>query len=565
MRGLAFAVLIGVAAVSGDGPKAVAETSSERIGDYWVWQKVFRHAGRTKTEPEMVKAFAPFFTKAEMDGVPGISEQDHDLRVQQQSVRQRTNFVTRHWFPYDLNSDLVVTREEIDLVARSRAFKSFAQKSPLVMPTQEQLSQIQSEIAAEILKYFKGATDEISIKDANAMGDPNSQPDWAESLKRSFVPLDLDLDGDGMVSRAEFDASVRRAFADIDRDADGEIDDKELTGARERLHTMQMAGRKKAQRQKSRPMSGRQLANCRLPEIAPEQEFLFVSAGTGTVLTNVVLDDQEETARYKHLTIEPGRKKLVLALTGSRALIWRISGATERVAHVIVGSPPRSKRDPDNVKAAGVIGIESGKVTFAQAPYCVPYVASAEKAQEKQLAATLLQLAGREPGHSSFDAGAGTLALPSMQLDKTQDTENLLNLPDNGGAGALMWARFKGENPMGVVDVDPATVVTNGNADRRDLLPGEAGLAQLLDQGAIEPAAYNVSYLLGNSRVTRGMKPGSAGPAFLSDREIIWFPSHYRVLKKFRMPADLCGLGGPYFVKTPGVPEPDRGTCPQER
>src|SRR5205823_3603928 len=41
-------------------------------------------------------------------------------------------------------------------------------------------------------------------------------------------------------------------------------------------------------------------------------------------------------------------------------------------------------------------------------------------------------------------------------------------------------------NPAGVVEIDPATVVSSAKAERYQVLPGHAGLAQLFASGAIE-------------------------------------------------------------------------------
>jgi hypothetical protein len=118
------------------------------------------------------------------------------------------------------------------------------------------------------------------------------------------------------------------------------------------------------------------------------------------------------------------------------------------------------------------------------------------------------------------------------------------------GPGAVLWREAQRELPAGVADIDSDTVVARLAISPYEVLPSYAGLAQLLDDGALEVLNSRRVRRFGNLTVI-----GEANVQGLQAPEEYALPSDFRIVKKTRLPPAL--QPGFRFVLAKGVPMPD--------
>jgi hypothetical protein len=135
-------------------------------------------------------------------------------------------------------------------------------------------------------------------------------------------------------------------------------------------------------------------AQCDLPEVPLGARYVDFRAERGEALSSATLATQDIETTTVDVTIERGRDPLFVVLISSGPLIWRVSGAVNRVAHLVVsserGAPPTagdlnglapdyiSKQETQGNLIAyseplykfeplsGVVGLQKAKVTIAK-------------------------------------------------------------------------------------------------------------------------------------------------------------------------------------------------------
>lgn len=102
--------------------------------------------------------------------------------------------------------------------------------------------------------------------------------------------------------------------------------------------------------------------------------------------------------------------------------------------------------------------------------------------------------------------------------------------------GEMLWRQVEDDYPGGIAQVDVESVISSHPVKRYTVLPGAAGLAELVDSGALE--------IIGTSHGLR-LRAGDFKPRIWADK--------FLVMKKFRMPAGARGK----FTLVRNIPVPD--------
>jgi hypothetical protein len=200
------------------------------------------------------------------------------------------------------------------------------------------------------------------------------------------------------------------------------------------------------------------------------------------------------------VAIEPGTTPLYLVLTSYESMVWKLTGATNRVSNVVVSSStavrtkPAGARPADDSRAisiqpagrgatsaSGVTGVPARKVTITE-PDCPRYFGSGEAGANKMPNAVLLRTLGREPDGTFSRYSAQRVSLPSGQI--TEAKPDTAPLPR--GFEPAMWDEARRFWPGGLVQVDPRQVVARARVEPYKVLPSQMGLAQLIGAGAIQ-------------------------------------------------------------------------------
>lgn len=234
---------------------------------------------------------------------------------------------------------------------------------------------------------------------------------------------------------------------------------------------------------------------CVVPKVEAGAEILLIGAYEGKRYASVNFGDITEDTGFADVRVEDGHTPLYIVLSAYSSVVWNFSGDTARVGKVVVSG----------YNSSGVVGIDASKVAFLKADTCITPAYDFESFDGIRTKGEVDRLLGQKAKASGTYA-LGTIAIPSMQFDEPTTNSRRERL---------------------AVTVDPETVVSNSKVARFEVLPGQAGINQLLDNGslvAVErgyrivkpiahyPAglhgAHSTKFILGKSIPEPGGDPG---------------------------------------------------------
>jgi hypothetical protein len=264
-------------------------------------------------------------------------------------------------------------------------------------------------------------------------------------------------------------------------------------------------------------------------------KLVAVGAYQGRALSNVSIGGDDRETSVANLDVAAGTEPLFIVVTSYDAMVWRVSGATERVAGLFatsVAADPTTQRP-----RVGVVGLPRDKVQFAASARCLPYFTDRDLGTAAE---PLEVLFGRKPDAIFGIYGAQSVRVPSLQhIDATPSWATNINLPTTG-PGAPMWQELQRFHPAGLASIDPAAVVSPLPVKRYEVLAQQAGLAQLLDEGTLVATGSSHGFNIDGGKMTP-----------------FTMPSRFLIVRKTRFPAGLNGAHSVTFVLARGVPMPE--------
>jgi len=269
---------------------------------------------------------------------------------------------------------------------------------------------------------------------------------------------------------------------------------------------------------------------CAMPSPSDKAKVVLLSASRTDALSSVTLGSQDARVHAGRVTVERGREPLYIVITTHEATIWQFSGAIERIERVVMTSsevvPKTGTAQQPNAPQpplVGATGIAAERVSFFARRDCLRNFSEIPSSSSIQAIAAIRNAIGKEPDAVAFKHYASSFAVPSGKIDMPGDElQQPLIMQKQFGSGRArdeMYKFFRG----GVIDIDPKTVVASAPAAAYEVLPAQAGLAQLLETGALTQN---------------------------SSRE-------YIVRQKIRIPPGLFGAHAVVFLVMKGTPYPD--------
>lgn len=312
-----------------------------------------------------------------------------------------------------------------------------------------------------------------------------------------YSALGADKNGDGTISAAEISSAAQRmadaqltggilqALIDLDANSDGLVSETEL----------QYALRHAAV---SVPEQEHAL-ECNLPSPTKAGEVVLVSGYEGNALSSVTVAGQDRETSLATLRIEPGQGPIYLIVSSLSPVIWEVVGATERIERMIV---ERSK--VKDGPGAGIIGVPRARITFLQADQCLGYLESQSSGKALLKKGKISDILKKET-RMIVEYEIKTLKIPSgLSAERIQPRHptgtrvkkngRLYELTDDGlkflqedppqrpGSLSVDMLRFW---PGGLAFVNVDEVVAPAAVENYVILPQEAGILQLIDQGKI--------------------------------------------------------------------------------
>ena len=261
---------------------------------------------------------------------------------------------------------------------------------------------------------------------------------------------------------------------------------------------------------------GERRVACAVPAASTEAKFVLVSTYDSEALSSVAIGSQDVVTETAGVEIESGSEQLYVVLLSYQPIIWRFSGAVERLEHVVIASAKTgpNEQHPHRVPLAGAVGVPAERLTFVKSPDCFKYFKKMPSIASAVTTARLKESVGREPNVTKSVYDLLNVALPSGTVEKSPKLRTLSRLINP--YASRFW-------PAGVIEIDPKAVIASRPAEPYEVLPAQAGLVQLVEQGALE-------------------RVGS--------RE-------YLITRKIRYPAGMGGAHSVRFLLLRGVPEPE--------
>jgi Ca2+-binding EF-hand superfamily protein len=461
---------------------------------------------------------------------------------------QRRSQVISQILHFDLDGDGSVTREEITEVMQPRARQMINANGVQLVPTPEQVRIQLDKLVAEALKPdadHDGVISAAEIQQEAARLADQSKISWQQNIFQ-YVPMTLDADGDGVVSLAEYEAAIRKQFDLIDQDHDGRISATEALAASKRSAEAQQAIQRTGEAERRAQQLKTAAAGCNVPSVPRDVRFVLVGGGEGRALSSAWIGSQDRTTAVATVEINPGSEPLYLVLASEGAMIWDVRGATDRLVGLVAHSNTATDRSGDahpswtagaphrGKPLVGVMGVPVNKIHFSAYTGClVPPTQSTLKDGSAQEAAAVLF--GRTADEIDGKVSVGSFTVPAIQHFPDRPIRNAMQLPKEG-PGELLWKILPGDYPEGVAQIDIGSVISPLPVKNYSILPGSAGLARLVDEGAL--------VITGTSRAIR-INFGDYQPFTSVDS--------FRITRKLRLPAGVTE----HFVLDDNVPPPD--------
>lgn len=455
----------------------------------------------------------------------GVSAQGID-NLRRITVARLRSQVIAQILSYDLDRDGNVTKDEIITAIQPRVRQLIHANGVHLEPTPQQVRLQLDKLVSDALKPDADGDGVITAAEIQQEAQKQAyQADlgWQQGATL-FVPMTLDADGDGIVSPAEYQAEVRRQFDAIDQDRDGLVSAGEHADFHKRFSAAQETLRR-ARAAEVRTLQFRAaVAGCNVPPAPAGVRLVLLGAYQGKALSNAWIGTQDSVTSVTTIEIAPGREPLYLALASYDAMIWDIVGATERIVGIVAhaetaADPAGPQRDKPLV---GIIGVPRGLIRFtAHAECLVPATEETiEDGSAREIAALLL---GRAADEIAGAYNAGTFRVPAARHFPDRLVRNAIQLPKKG-PGDMLWREVDEEYGAGIAQIDVESVISAHPVKRYTVLPVRAGLAELVDAGALTIAG-----------VSRGFRIDGDDPKPFTT------PDVFRIVEKVRLPARASG------------------------
>jgi Ca2+-binding EF-hand superfamily protein len=290
--------------------------------------------------------------------------------------------------------------------------------------------------------------------DANRDGKV-TMDEYIDGLEKRFA--EFDTDGDGVLSRAEFEAYWRQTGRPAPR-----------------VSEIQESHQDKL------------IAECKLPRASKDAKVVVFNAYRIEGVSSAAVGPQDEVTKAARVIIERGSEPLYIILIGWERVIWQFEGQVGRVQQMVLASAA-SNVEP-RTAAVGATGLPKEIVTFSGVSRCGAFWVNMNTKYPEQTKHSLRALIGRSDVTVVDRENVWNLRLPSGAISRPTEAElrnTLLVAGPDLARVADVRSKFIGYNPGGIVRIDPATVISQQPVTSYDVLPEQAGLVQLLLDGTL--------------------------------------------------------------------------------
>lgn len=449
--------------------------------------------------------------------------------------------------------DGTITEGELRLAEAEAVKRSYDQSIKSLIGRLTQGMRVDERLPLSLTLLVGARAGEIKSRELARVLDLDASGDWqvsrAEIEARAehdehFRPegvIRYDFDKDGSITIDEITAGIDadpafdtiangaqlRGLSLLDLDRDNLIELGELTRVIDALEHAAMLGRDTASAEGLRAMLAQGMLNrgpwrglnpprdspdCGRFLPLPEQEVILLSTYEGGGATNIAVDGQATHTTVASIEIEAGETPLFILAASQTAVIWRFTGAVERVAKLVV----QEGQGNGLSGGAGVTGIPAEDLQFLRPGACVDPFSTFDdlevsfgllgpfhewqRTPSRMIADYALTSAFVPSGKIKTERGLGDgdfdLVVHGTLFERTGAEYRKSTRPE-AEVTALnsLWRRFLDKKAGGLFAFAPDDVVASGSAEIYDVMPGDAGLIQLIKDGRLQVQAVRQGQL----------------------------------------------------------------------
>lgn len=455
---------------------------------------LLKHITNTR-EATMVKLMGVFRKTAGEDQV--LTEADLDLHRQTTAANIRGSLIgqfIQRLLKHDLDDDGVVTRAEATQVV----FATSTSK------------QYRDNQLKKLFDHDADGDDKLTIAEVTVAAREIYKTRAARGNHSQVIELfNLDPNGDKRLTGDELEGLLRQAFAMFDQDGNGALSDVEAQALSKAKRAMNAANR-------AAPRQNR--LTCELPAADPGADVVLVGTYEAGTLSDVTVAGQDRVTETSRITVEPGEKPLYVVATSHTPNIWRFSGQVDRISRFVVFPQVGDKKTPN----VGVIGLPKDRITYLPNMACFRYFKDAGSGAGRQAKALVENILKRPIKRVVGSYTMPAVALPSGVVDSfrdgrqagmrivTGDGDDLVIMgnkqvrrapPSRGnrtpppGVDRATFAELHHYSPGGVAGIQAEQVLAPGPVEDYVVLPQQAGLIQLMQEGLIERLSDGVYFV----------------------------------------------------------------------
>jgi hypothetical protein len=419
----------------------------------------------------------------------GINQKEIDQAKEISTARRNAQNISQR-LTYDLNGDFVVTRKEVNQVAEySMAGRLSAAHNQFL---RNQINQQREDFVKRVMQADINRNEKLELSELSIPlhEEEVERDDDQLSITLSLALLDADPNNDGLVTESESSAILNQVVEGLS-DATTQLQNEKLAAASELAAAL------------NSPMRG-----CPAITAAKETTLVLVGNYQGSGLSSVSLMGQDGVTRSATIEIEDGAKPITLIVSSGSATVWQIKGAVDRVTHAYVGV--QDKNPTDAKLAIGVVGLNKTRVDFFDNSNCIKYFKDAEGAESIVAKSIIAKISGRpvDAVFSSYDLWkiklpSGIVSSGRLEInDSISNAEDGDNMYFSGAEGKLValpidrsFGQTNGEiltkdllshNSAGISKIQLSKIISETKPEEYIVLPGIAGVQQLVRQGALE-------------------------------------------------------------------------------
>ncbi len=466
-------------------------------------------------EQNLLNVIAQSFQQFDRDG-DGLEKEEIDSAEAIHIAQFRSRYASQ-WLMSDLNGDARVSREELGDIFRRQRFRTTRmndfQKKRLDQELEDYLAE-----AMQADKDSNGVIEgvELYLPQRKEQLNARDEIDRHNPTRFARAMVAADPNADGVLTESEAAGFLATALAGVEEDIKKKIAEEEQRRA---LGISE---------------------NCKPLNVPKDGLFTVVGAHAGKAISTATVSGQDEETSTAGIEVEQGTEPLTLMLNHRAPMIWRISGATQRITKVIVAGPA-TRKEPDKVRS-GIVGVPANKIEFLALDGCIRDFDDPADREGLMAKAILTKLAGREPSQMLRKYGVQDFKIPSGEglEDKHENSDEGLRVVSGNkvytftrdgklssttplNSADVLQNELLMQSPGGIVEIKPTDVVTGNKVEAYETYPKMAGLLQLQKAGKIET-----------------MKGGG-----------------WKVKAKMRFPSGLHGGHSTKFFVPKGIPIPD--------